>query len=192
MPVARAARGIVAGRQHMRAEARSRETRNSRCATAASVHQNSEGTPNSAPEPNRPLNTIVLDRHGFQRRQPAADAGEHAHRRQRHQERRQPRIGDERAVERADRRAGAEPRQRRRAATASRADAIGGEQRGDGDDRADREVDLARRQHEDHADRHDGDRRRLLHDVEQVATASRSRRRAARRRRRRRSRRKPP
>ena len=33
----------------------------------------------------------------------------------------------------------------------------------------DRKVDLAGGQHEDHADRHDGDRRRLLDDVEKIA-----------------------
>ena len=37
------------------------------------------------------------------------------------------------------------------------------------DDRPDRKVDLTGGQHEDHADRHDGDGRRLLDDVEKVA-----------------------
>ena len=43
------------------------------------------------------------------------------------------------------------------------------EERRDGDDRPDREVDLAGGQHEDHADRHDGDRRGLLDDIEEIA-----------------------
>ena len=55
----------------------------------------SEGTPNSEPEPKKPVNVAFGDRHRLQIGQPAGDAGEQAHRRERHQEGRQPHIGDQ-------------------------------------------------------------------------------------------------
>ena len=138
-------------------------------ATMASVQMSSDGTPKRLPAPKTLLKVSLVIGTDWRSVSQRATPARSPMRGERHQEGRQPEIGDEQPVDRADRR-------RRRASPAAAprnqkfcAEHHRREQRRDRDDRADREVDLAGGQHEDHADRHDGDRRGLLDDVEEVA-----------------------
>ena len=65
MPETLAARGVVAGRQHMCAEAGLAEDEVA-AATAMTVHQISEGTPSSVPEPKKPVKGSLVT--GIERR----------------------------------------------------------------------------------------------------------------------------
>ena len=77
--------------------------------------------------------------------------------------------GEEPAVDRADERAGAEAGEERELLAAGRPRHPGGDDGGEADHRADREVEPARDDDERLAERDDGDDRGLAPDVEQVA-----------------------